>query len=430
VEHGITADGTLCDAAVVDQQRGRALDRKDVFFYQADDEHYVPRAVLVDLEPRVVGGLTKPGSATGALFNPENVFLPSTDGGGAGNNWAMGYSEGERVHEGLFDIIDREADNSDSLEGFVLCHSIAGGTGSGMGSYVLEHLSDRYPKKLTQAYSVFPNMHGTSDVVVQPYNSVLALKRLTLQADCVVVIDNTALNRIIAERLHVPQPTFAQTNSLVSTAMAASTATLRFPGYMNNDLIGLLSSLVPTPRCHFLTTAYTPLVLEREATPSVRRTTVVDVMRRLLQPKNSMVSAPRGGGRYVALLNIIQGDADPAEVHNGLSRMRERNMIEFIPWGPASMQVVISARSPYAPASSRISGLMLANHTSIAALFAKTLQHFEVLWNRGVFLEPYKKTRMFSDSLEEFTDSVDVVKKLIAEYKAAETPEYLSWSDV
>jgi hypothetical protein len=24
-----------------------------VFFYQADDEHYIPRAILVDLEPRV-----------------------------------------------------------------------------------------------------------------------------------------------------------------------------------------------------------------------------------------------------------------------------------------------------------------------------------------------------------------------------------------
>ena len=30
------------------------------------------------------------------------------------------------------DMIDREADGSDSLEGFVLCHSIAGGTGSGL----------------------------------------------------------------------------------------------------------------------------------------------------------------------------------------------------------------------------------------------------------------------------------------------------------
>jgi tubulin gamma len=127
-------------------------------------------------------------------------------------------------------MIDREAGYSDSLEGFTLCHSIAGGTGSGMGSYILEALNDRYPKKLTQTYSVFPNQSESSDVVVQPYNSLLTLKRLTLNADAVVVLDNTALNRIATERLHIPNPTFSQTNSLVSTVMAASTATLRYPG--------------------------------------------------------------------------------------------------------------------------------------------------------------------------------------------------------
>ena len=52
-------------------------------------------------------------------------------------------SQGETLSEAVFDIMDREADNSDSLEGFILCHSIAGGTGSGMGSFVLEKLTER-----------------------------------------------------------------------------------------------------------------------------------------------------------------------------------------------------------------------------------------------------------------------------------------------
>ena len=63
-----------------------------------------------------------------------------------------------RHQEEIFDIIDREADGSDSLEGFMMCHSVAGGTGSGLGSYLLERINDRYPKKLIQTYSVFPNM--------------------------------------------------------------------------------------------------------------------------------------------------------------------------------------------------------------------------------------------------------------------------------
>eukprot|EP00878_Enallax_costatus_P011759 GHUV01012275.1.p1 GENE.GHUV01012275.1~~GHUV01012275.1.p1 ORF type:complete len:179 (+),score=43.49 GHUV01012275.1:216-752(+) len=142
-EHGISKDGMLEDFAT---QGG---DRKDVFFYQADDEHYVPRAILLDLEPRVINTIQTSDIAN--LFNPENIFI-SKEGGGAGNNWASGFTQGEQVQETLLDMIDREAEYCDSLEGFTLCHSIAGGTGSGMGSYLLELLSDRWNKKLIQTY--------------------------------------------------------------------------------------------------------------------------------------------------------------------------------------------------------------------------------------------------------------------------------------
>jgi len=67
-------------------------------------------------------------------------------------------------------------------------------------------------------------------------------------------------------------------------------------GYMNNDLVGLVASLVPTPKCHFLQAGYTPLSLEGDTgqilTSNVRKTTVLDVMRRLLQSKNIMVFSP------------------------------------------------------------------------------------------------------------------------------------------
>merc|ERR1712124_157694 len=127
----------------------------------------------------------------------------------------------------------------------------------------LENINERYAKKLIQTYSVFPMLSTeTSDVVVQPYNSVLTLKRLTLNADCVVVLDNTALNRIAMDRLKLTNPTFAQINSLVSTVMAASTSTLRYPGYMNNNLVSLVASLIPTYKCHFLMTSFTPLSVD------------------------------------------------------------------------------------------------------------------------------------------------------------------------
>jgi tubulin gamma len=80
---------------------------------------------------------------------------------------------------------------------------------------LLEHLNDKFPKKLIQTYSVFPNAQE-GDVVVQPYNSLLTLKCLVNHVDSVVVLDNSALARISADQLHVQTPSFDQTNQLVS----------------------------------------------------------------------------------------------------------------------------------------------------------------------------------------------------------------------
>jgi tubulin gamma len=63
--------------------------------------------------------------------------------------YKQGYQMASEVEETLLEMIEREADGSDSLEGFLLMHSVAGGTGSGMGSYILEQLADRYPKVST-----------------------------------------------------------------------------------------------------------------------------------------------------------------------------------------------------------------------------------------------------------------------------------------
>ena len=60
---------------------------------QADDEHYIPRAVLLDLEPRVIHGILN--SPYAKLYNQENIYI-SEHGGGAGNNWASGYAQVRR----------------------------------------------------------------------------------------------------------------------------------------------------------------------------------------------------------------------------------------------------------------------------------------------------------------------------------------------
>lgn len=62
-----------------------------------------------------------------------------------------------------------------------------------------------------------------------------------------------------------------------------------------------------------------------------------------------------------------------SQVHKSLLRIRERNLANFIPWGPASIQVALTKQSPYVKTSHRVSGLMLANHTSIASVSGSPL---------------------------------------------------------
>lgn len=53
---------------------------------------------------RVIHGIQN--SDLKSLFNPENTFI-SKDGGGAGNNWASGFTQGEGVQETLLDMIGK-----------------------------------------------------------------------------------------------------------------------------------------------------------------------------------------------------------------------------------------------------------------------------------------------------------------------------------
>jgi tubulin gamma len=64
----------------------------------------------------------------------------------------------------------------------------------------------------------------------------------------------------------------------------------------------------------------------------------------MTQAKNIMVSSyartkEASQAKYISILNIIQGEVDPTQVHKSLQRIRERKLANFIEWGPASIQV-------------------------------------------------------------------------------------------
>ncbi|KAI3893529.1 hypothetical protein MKW92_048659, partial [Papaver armeniacum] len=124
----------------------------------------------MDLEPGTMDSLRS--GPYGQIFRPDNFVFGQS---GAGNNWAKGhYTEGAELIDSVLDVVRKEAENCDCLQGFQVCHSLGGGTGSGMGTLLISKIREEYPDRMMLTFSVFPSPK-VSDTVVEPYNATLFL---------------------------------------------------------------------------------------------------------------------------------------------------------------------------------------------------------------------------------------------------------------
>ncbi|XP_022016307.1 tubulin beta-2 chain [Helianthus annuus] len=148
---------------------------------------HVPRAVLMDLEPGTMESIRS--GPNGLIFRPDNFVFGQS---GAGNNWAKGhYTEGAELINSVLDVVRKKAENCDSLQGFQVCHSLGGGTGSSMGTLLISKIREEYHDRMMLTFSVFPSPK-VSDTVVEPYNAILSVHQLVENADECMVLDNDA----------------------------------------------------------------------------------------------------------------------------------------------------------------------------------------------------------------------------------------------
>ena len=94
------------------------------------------------------------------LRNHIQLSVPVLSPGqsGAGNNWAKGhYTEGAELVDSVLDVVRKEADSCDCLQGFQLTHSLGGGTGSGMGTLLIGKIREEYPDRIMNTFSVMPS---------------------------------------------------------------------------------------------------------------------------------------------------------------------------------------------------------------------------------------------------------------------------------
>jgi len=399
-EHGISPDGS-CNGSDLQKER------LDVYLNDARGK-FVPRSILVDLEPGTMESV-KSGPLS-SLFRPDNMINANN---GAGNNWAKGhYTEGSEMVDQVLESIRREVEVSDSMQGFQLCHSLGGGTGSGLGTLILTKLREEYPDRMISTFSVLPSQK-VSDTVVEPYNATLSLHQLIENADSVVCLDNQALFNICTNTLKMPSPQYSDLNHLVSQVMSGVTCSLRFPGQLNSDLRKLAVNLVPFPRLHFFQVGYAPLT-----SPSAKSFTPININEltgQLFDARNLMVHTDPRKGKYLSVACLFRGKLSTNEVDISMSTLQTKNSQYFVDWIPNNVN---SSICNIAPSGLNMAATVVSNSTSIQAVFKRISLQFSAMLKRKAFLHTYLAEGM--EELE-FTEAEANLNDLVAEYQQYES---------
>ena len=145
---------------------------------------------------------------------------------------------GAELVDSVLDVVRKESEGCDCLQGFQLAHSLGGGTGSGMGTLLISKIREEFPDRIMNTFSVIPSpkvgdvdrilcsdVHTikcaqssiqVSDTVVEPYNATLSVHQLVENTDETFCIDNEALYDICFRTLKLTSPTYGDLNHLVS----------------------------------------------------------------------------------------------------------------------------------------------------------------------------------------------------------------------
>ncbi|CAG84425.1 DEHA2A02992p [Debaryomyces hansenii CBS767] len=416
-EHGIRPDGYLEDSS--DSRPKGGEEGFSTFFSETGSGKYVPRALYVDLEPNVIDEVR-----TGAykdLFHPEQLIAGKED---AANNYARGhYTVGREMLDDILDRVRRMSDQCDGLQGFLFTHSLGGGTGSGLGSLLLEQLSIDYGKKSKLEFAVYPAPQ-VSTSVVEPYNTVLTTHTTLEHADCTFMVDNEAIYDMCRRNLDIARPNFDSLNSLIAQVVSSVTASLRFDGSLNVDLNEFQTNLVPYPRIHFPLVSYAPVFSKNRA--NHESNSVSEITSSCFEPGNQMVKCDPRTGKYMATCLLYRGDVVTRDVQNSVAQIKAKTTVQMVDWCPTGFKIGICYQPPTAIPGSELASAkravcMLSNTTAIAEAWRRIDRKFDLMYSKRAFVHWYVGEGMEEG---EFTEAREDLAALERDYIEVGTDSY------
>ncbi|CAH2353145.1 tubulin beta chain [[Candida] railenensis] len=394
-EHGLDRNGNYHGNEEIQQAK------LDVYFNEVSSEKYIPRAVLVDLDPAAINEVKD--SKNGTLFTPDNLVSGqrSTE-----NIWSTGFhTSGAELADSVMDVVRREAEACDFLQGFQITHSLSGGTGSGMGSLLMTKIREEYPDRMMATFSVVPSEVNAH--ILDPYNAAFSIHHLIENSDETFCIDNDALSSICRRTSKFHEQNYAQMNNLASSVMSGVTSSLRYPGQLNSDLRKLAVNLVSFPRLHFFSVGHAPLPSNNSISTSP---SVSELTHQIFNPENMITTSDPTSGRCLAGAAFFRGNFSVKEIEDEMHMVGSKYESSFFEWIPNNVQTTICS---VPSEGSETSVSFIANNTSIKDLFIRVGDQFRAMFRKRAFILTY--TSMGMDEID-FIEAEYNINDLISEY--------------
>ena len=326
-----------------------------------------------------------------SLYSPDKLITGKDD---AANIYARGhYTVGKAQLEPTMDSIRKLAQESEDLQGFLIFHSLGGGTGSGFTSLLMRQLDSEFGKKCKLEFSVYPGA-TLSTSVVEPYNSILTTHASIDNSNCAFMFDNEAVYDICQKNLKIGRPSYSNLNKVIAQTVSSVTASLRFEGQLNVDLIEFETNLVPFPRLHFPLTSFAPLV-DRSSMQHQSNSTS-ELTNACFQESNQLVKCNNKNANFMACCLQYRGDVQPRETDQAVADIKNKN-IKFVDWAPTRFQdikVGINNKpnvdvpgSDLASASKSVT--MLANTSAMKDAWASLDAKFDLMFEKRAFIHWY-----------------------------------------
>ncbi|XP_050304010.1 tubulin epsilon chain-like isoform X2 [Anthonomus grandis grandis] len=385
------------------------------------DNKVKARAICIDMEDSVVARF-KTGKLKG-LFDDKCLV---TNYPGSGNNWAEGFCEhGPQYQEVILNCLRHSVERCDSLHGFLTMFSTGGGTGSGLGTFVLNMLADFYPK--IERFSTPVYSTGTEDVITSPYNNLLATQKLLEHATCVFPVENRCLLNIVNTKYRKtfmgkggPHLTmFSATddmNRIVVDMLLHLTSGSRFPGRLNFDMNEINTNMVPFPEMKFISSGFNHITTSGGITAkSTSSRQKEEMFLAACHRSNQLIQVDPLGPKSVLLSSTLigRGDYIITDLQSHIEKIQAK--AKFTPWSKKSMKLALCNVAPNGQKAALFS---LFNTTALSGLFVHLKGHFDSLFRKKAHLHHYTKMNNFD--MNYFYESIEAVETVLQKYDELE----------